>query len=655
MVNASLKTISLKTISLKNGRFLWVLAPCAVVLILAAWLRGAEYDEQYTLFLTAGVPRPDWPVTAFPAGLARALQSGRSGLARIGHDLRVTDVHPPLYFWLVSLWRGLAGEGLFAARLLSVLCGLGSVALIGVIARRARVPAVPAMLLTVGCYGFTYTSVIARGFALAHLLLLGGVACLMVRPRVWRHALAGALFGAATLTNYLSVFVAAACLGVMAWEALLPDRAKTGALCSVHPQDPPPCEQSRPGACPDQTNPSPVIPRLDGGIRTSTVPREITRSSRGMTGKGDDASLSKQCSICVHLCSSAVPRFLASMRKKMEPQMNTDEHRCGSVGQAAPDGGGEGGCHDGRGALPAFLRRRAAVAAVVGFLAFIPADLWWFLAQRGSREGQFPPFSLLPSLGLLARQGGGAILGGLPLYVEGVASLALAGVLGGVLLGLAAWIVWRWRGIGIPRARVLFGLAAVAPAVGLLGLGAVFDNTPIELRYLAFSTPFVALLLAGALGGRAVTGLLIVQTASLAGLMLAPSTMQPARETARDAAALTGEGVVALPRGNDGVGVVGAFAIEAPPDLLLLVIAAGETPEGIRLRLHGHRRVVLALMEQDDASRAAVAALRAALGHSLAHPPLAHSLLAHPPLAHPAWREVARTGRIAVYERIGGE
>ena len=94
---------------------------CALILGLTAWIRGAEYDEQYTLFLTAGVPRPDWPETAFPAGLARALQSGHSGLAAIGHDLRVTDVHPPLYFWVLSGWRAIFGGGLLTARVLSVL------------------------------------------------------------------------------------------------------------------------------------------------------------------------------------------------------------------------------------------------------------------------------------------------------------------------------------------------------------------------------------------------------------------------------------------------------------------------------------------------------------------------------------------------------
>ena len=183
------------------------------------------------------------------------------------------------------------------------------------------------------------------------------------------------------------------------------------------------------------------------------------------------------------------------------------------------------------------------------------------------------------------------------------------------------------------------GLAAVpvavmAPAVGLMGLGLVFNTTPIELRYLAFATPFVALLLARALPSYWAGAVLAVQAASLAGLMLAPQTMQPARAAARFAAAQVREGVVVLPRGNDGVGVVGAFAIESPPALPLLLIAANETPEAIRARLAGQIRVVTVMLEQDEASRTASAAMRLAL-------------------AHRDWREVARQGEITVYERTG--
>jgi Dolichyl-phosphate-mannose-protein mannosyltransferase len=495
--------------SLNRPAIRWIFLLCAVVLCLAAWSRSAEYDEQYTLFLTAGVPRPDWPSTVFPAGLARALQSGDSGLGRIARDLRVTDVHPPLYFWLESLWRMAVGDSLLAARLLSVLLGLGALAFIGVIARQVRLSAARAMLLTLGCYGFTYTSVVARGFALAQLLVLAGVACLFSGRRGAWSALAGALFGAATLTNYLAVFAAGACLFTVWFEAL------------------------RPGAA------------------------RLQRSARP----------------------------------------------------------------------------RDALAASLGFLVFIPADLWYFLAQRDSRPGQFPPFSLTLALPRLASRFSANVVGGLPLYVSGTWSFAVAACLGLLLLWLLFRVGLRWRHIATPRARIMFALAALAPPFGLLALGMVFNNSPIEVRYLTFSTPFLALLLAGALPARGVTLLLAVQTVSIAGLTLAPQTMQPARATALAAAALVEDGVVLLPRGNDGVGVVGAFAIEAPPTLPLLLIRADDTPEQIRVRIGAWHRVVLALLEQDAASRAESGAMREAL-------------------AAPNWRQVARQPNVEVYERF---
>jgi Dolichyl-phosphate-mannose-protein mannosyltransferase len=493
----------------KNHRFLWALAPCAAVLVLAAWLRGAEYDEQYTLFLTSGVPRPDWPETAFPAGLARTLQSGDSTLGAIAPDLRSSDVHPPLYFWLVSLWRAIVGHGLFHARLLSVALGLGALGLIGVIARQALLPPVWAMLLTLGCYGFTYTSVVARGFALAQVLLLGGVVCVLSGRSVRRYVLAGTLFGAATFSNYLAVFTAGAFVLAVGWE---------------------------------------------GGVRSSLA--------------------------CVTARAS----------------------------------------------------RTQAVGLLLGFLAIIPLDLWWFLAQRGSRPGQFSPFSLGASLARLAARFAGAILGGLPLYFDGAASVAMATVLGLLLIWLVTRIVRRWRDMATKRTRAMFACAALAPPVGLLLLGALFNNTPIEVRYLTFSTPFVGLLLAGALRPGSAAVLLALQAATIAGLMFAPQTMQPARAVARAAAALAADGVVLLPRGNDGVGVVGAFAIEAPPTLPLLLIGVHDTPEHIASRLGAWHRVVLALLEQDDASRTASAAMRQAL-------------------SRPGWKEVARGPNVEVYER----
>jgi len=441
-----------------------------VVLTAVAWLRGAEYDEQYTLFLTGGIARPIWPESVMTAGEVQALQSGHASLASIAHDLRSTDVHPPLYFWAAEGWRMLAGDSLFALRLASVLCSVVTLGLVGWIAGRSAIPAVPAMLLTLGCYGFAYTGAIARGFALAQMLSVAGVAMLIAaRGRWWLMLAAGTLLGAATFTNYLAVFVGIAAL----------------------------------------------------------------------------------------LAASA------------EPQ------------------GGR-------------------TVAWIGFVFWLPADLWFFLAQRQGRTGQFAPFEPIAAAERLARYSAANLFGGLPLYVDGVAGTVLAAALALLLLVLAGCVALRWR-----RTHVLFALAAAAPSIGLLLLGLAFNNTPIELRYLAFATPFIGLLLAASLPRVFRTVVLAIQAIALVGLMLRPQTMQPARATAQAATVLVHDGIVLLPQGNDGVGIVGAFARESPPGLRLLVIRPDETSAAIRARAAPYRRVVLAELDQDDASRSTLPVMRA--------------------------------------------
>jgi hypothetical protein len=467
------------------------MALAALVLTAAAWLRGAEYDEQYTLFLTAGTPRPDWPETVFPAGVVAVAQTGHASLAGIARDLRATDVHPPLYFWAVAVWRAMFGPGLFAVRVLSVLFGLVSLGLTGAIARRCGIRAVPAILLTLGCYGFVYTNAIARGFAPAEMLILGGVALLLGR----RPLLAGLCLGAACCCNYLAVFVSMAAI------------VASGAWLAV---------------------------------------------------------------------PAAVP--------------------------------------------------------------FLVLDAWFFAAQHGARPGQFPPFALWPSLFRLAKYQTGAVFGGLPLYVDGAGRVVAGAIVGLVSVGLVVCIAKArpWR--AGPTIRLVLA-GAVAPPIGLLLLGLVFDNTPIELRYISFGLPFVALLIAWAIQpivtakrpALILPMVLAVQCASIAGLLLSPRTMQPYRAAAAEAGRLIGDGIVLLPRGNDGVGIVGAFAIEGPPALPILLF---RPTDPIADRIHPYRRVVLALLPQDRDSIATIAGL-------------------HAVLSPPNWRRVAIGSDAEVYERTG--
>jgi hypothetical protein len=202
-------------------------------------------------------------------------------------------------------------------------------------------------------------------------------------------------------------------------------------------------------------------------------------------------------------------------------------------------------------------------------------------------------------------------LGGLPLYVGGWIQLAVAGTLVAVAAALVALVIWRWPTVGSPEPRFLIALAAAAPAAGLILLGVCFSNTPIELRYLAFSMPFVGPLLAGAVsslprrsGMICGTALISLQALALAGMLTRAETMQPDRATAAAAAALAGpEGVVLLPWGNDGVGVPGPFLADAPDWLRVMLVNTRQSAAAISAALTGVPRVVLALLEPDADSR----------------------------------------------------
>ncbi len=477
----------------RNGGIVLAMLVALIILVASAWSRGTEYDEDYSVFIAAGGPRPAWPATVFTPVEVQHVFSGHSTMQSIAEDLRRTDVHPPLYFWTVAAWRGVFGTSLFETRLFSVLCSLGALVGVAVLARLSGVPPVAAVLLTVGCYGFAYTGSIARGFALAQLCVIWG-AVMVLRASLVVSALprrsssapamiglalaAGLVLGLASFTNYLAAFGGA------------------GALCWL--------------------------------------------------------------------------------------------------------------------LLTQWRRVAVWLAAGIGFCAVLPLDLYFFIAQRSSRTGQFPPFHLVPSLVRLGKYSAANIFGGLPLYAGHLGGILLGGILVLAMFALLLLIALRWSRIGTGRARLLLAMTAVATPVGLLLLGFVFNNTPIELRYVAFATPFLALLLAGSLAslpGRAgyavLAAVLCIQAAALLGMMTRPETMQPQAQTARSAARLERAGALVLvPYGNDGVGVLAAFVREAPPSMHMLVVGPGADPAVLRHRVGNASRVILVMLGLDGDSKA---------------------------------------------------
>ena len=80
-----------------------VLLLAAVVLTGAAALRSTEHDEIYSVFVTGGIARPEWPSTVFtPAEVDEPFQV-HTNAAETARLLRATDVHPPLYFWALAM------------------------------------------------------------------------------------------------------------------------------------------------------------------------------------------------------------------------------------------------------------------------------------------------------------------------------------------------------------------------------------------------------------------------------------------------------------------------------------------------------------------------------------------------------------------------
>jgi hypothetical protein len=193
-------------------------------------------------------------------------------------------------------------------------------------------------------------------------------------------------------------------------------------------------------------------------------------------------------------------------------------------------------------------RWRLGVAAAIGGVVWLPVVGWFALGQFQARPSQFPPFEAIPALIRLLRYQAAAVFGGLPLYAGPAAGLAEAAI-GIVAALLAGALLWRWRTVATAPHRWLLAMVAVAPAAGLLALGLLSGRAPIELRYLVFGLPAIALLMAGATARRRALlwFTLGVQAAAIAGLMLRPETMQP-QGAAAAAARLPPDTLVLVPQ-----------------------------------------------------------------------------------------------------------
>jgi hypothetical protein len=215
-----------------------------LLLVLAAGIclpglfsRAIAYDEGITLLDTAGNALTGWPTSPQPAGELKPKLYGNPSLSQITLQLRQTDVHPPLYYWVLSFWRQAFGPSLEAARALSLVC---SVAVVGLlycfcVVGGVRHPVIPTLTFALTAASIDQAQQ-ARSYSLA-LLLLGSMA--LVALLLWKRepksemtralgfAAVALLGNAAFLTNYLTMFSAAV---IIVWLALVIQRGRAALL-----------------------------------------------------------------------------------------------------------------------------------------------------------------------------------------------------------------------------------------------------------------------------------------------------------------------------------------------------------------------------------------------------------------------------------------
>jgi hypothetical protein len=151
----------------RERRIAVIVMVCAALL---AWihLRHASiwYDEAITLLTTSGHAQVDWSL-----GLMQFQPTANFG--KILFDLYNQDVHPPLYFWALALWRVLFGASLEVARSFSAVFLVATLALLYRIARivGVRPTWVPVAIYAASSIGMWY-AYDARPYAMATFFIV---------------------------------------------------------------------------------------------------------------------------------------------------------------------------------------------------------------------------------------------------------------------------------------------------------------------------------------------------------------------------------------------------------------------------------------------------------------------------------------------------
>jgi len=199
-----------------------------VVRLPGVFNRAIWYDEAITLLETAGNAVPTWSALPTPAATQKELLVGSPTLGEVVSGLRETDVHPPVYYGLLSLWRRIAGNSIEVARLFSVFWSTASVIILYLLLQAFgfKRPFWPSLVYSLSS-GAVHYGHEARNYSLAiFFVMLATFFAFFVkqldfnrRSQFWFFTVAlAASCSLSFLTNYLTVFpISALLIWCFAW------------------------------------------------------------------------------------------------------------------------------------------------------------------------------------------------------------------------------------------------------------------------------------------------------------------------------------------------------------------------------------------------------------------------------------------------------
>jgi len=148
----------------------WIVFATVLASLAAAWVHSHNasiwYDEAITLLTASGHAKLNWAL-----GMGQFQPSAH--FRTILSELYQQDVHPPLYFWTLAVWRVVFGESLEVARGLSAVFTLGTLVTLYRVATRLQMkwPSVPVVIYAASAVGLRY-AYNARPYAMASFLIV---------------------------------------------------------------------------------------------------------------------------------------------------------------------------------------------------------------------------------------------------------------------------------------------------------------------------------------------------------------------------------------------------------------------------------------------------------------------------------------------------